>query len=97
LMKAYQLTKGGWACPPCEQGEAGGGISFTGTALVLPQAKQYVAGLERQQGHIIRARSAQSRKRVPSFAVGVTPRRDEFSGLGYHMPKNFSAISVERF
>jgi hypothetical protein len=26
-------------------------------------------------------RSAQSRKRVPSFAVAVTPRRDEISGL----------------
>ena len=50
--------------------------------------EQYVAGSDTRgrpegcQYYSRSLRSAQSRKRVPSFAVAVTPRRDEISGLG---------------
>ena len=49
--------------------------------------KQYVAGSDTQgrpegRPYYSRSlRSAQSRKRVPSFTVAVTPGRDEISGL----------------
>jgi hypothetical protein len=59
-----------------------------GTAGFRVVPERYVAGSDtrgRPEGRPYYSRSlrsAQSRKRVPSFAVAVTPRRDETSGLG---------------
>jgi hypothetical protein len=65
----------GRACPPCEQGEAGGPPGNRRVLVSVPE--RYVAGADtrgRQEWRPYYSRSlrsAQSRKRVPSFVVAA--------------------------
>jgi hypothetical protein len=78
------------SCRETSQMDVPPGNSSRGTAVLVSVPERYAAGAGtrgRQEGRPYNSRSlrsAQSRKRVPSFVVAVTPRREFIKYPGYN-------------